>query len=53
MNGFEVGMAEWTRDLDETQQDYDLYAEVSVDGARQVHRTMSAKTPEWDQDLVM
>ncbi|KZP29196.1 hypothetical protein FIBSPDRAFT_927010, partial [Athelia psychrophila] len=47
-----VGAAEWTRDPKDQKADEDLYVEVNVDGASQVHRTLSAKTAQcWDQDL--
>ncbi|KZP27707.1 hypothetical protein FIBSPDRAFT_948294, partial [Athelia psychrophila] len=51
-----VGAAEWTRDPkdqydDDDDDDDDVYAEVSVDGARQVLRTMYTKTSHWNEDL--
>ncbi|KZP16165.1 hypothetical protein FIBSPDRAFT_895211 [Athelia psychrophila] len=45
--------AEWTRDTKGQEEDDDLYVEVSVDGARQVLRTMYTKTSHWDEDLKM
>ncbi|KZP16216.1 hypothetical protein FIBSPDRAFT_934782 [Athelia psychrophila] len=46
-----VGAAEWTRDPKDQEDDDDLYVEVSVDGTRQVLRTMYTKTSHWDEDL--
>ncbi|KZP16226.1 hypothetical protein FIBSPDRAFT_934786, partial [Athelia psychrophila] len=49
-----VGAAEWTRDpKDQDDDDDDMYVEVSVDGTRQVLRTMYTKTSHWDEDLNM
>ncbi|KZP16196.1 hypothetical protein FIBSPDRAFT_895239 [Athelia psychrophila] len=48
-----VGAAEWTRDPKDQEDDDDLYVEVSVDGTRQVLRTMYTKTSHWDEDLNM
>ncbi|KZP10594.1 hypothetical protein FIBSPDRAFT_1051243, partial [Athelia psychrophila] len=52
-----VGAAEWTRDPkdhdddDDDDDDDDMYVEVSVDGTRQVLRTMYTKAAYWDEDL--
>ncbi|KZP05590.1 hypothetical protein FIBSPDRAFT_1004571, partial [Athelia psychrophila] len=46
-----VGAAEWTRDPKDQEDDDDLYVEVSVDGTRQVLRTMYTKTSHWDEDI--
>ncbi|KZP07439.1 hypothetical protein FIBSPDRAFT_902070 [Athelia psychrophila] len=48
-----VGAAEWTRDPKDQEDDDDLYVEVSVDGTRQVLRTMYTKTSHWDEDINM
>ncbi|KZP16171.1 hypothetical protein FIBSPDRAFT_934760, partial [Athelia psychrophila] len=50
--GLFVGTAEWTHDPKEQEEDVDMYVEVSVDGTREVHRTLSAKTAHCsDHDL--
>ncbi|KZP22182.1 hypothetical protein FIBSPDRAFT_1043671 [Athelia psychrophila] len=46
-----VGAAEWTRDPKDQDDDDDMYVEVTVDGTRQVLRTMYTKTSHWDEDL--
>lgn len=49
-----VGEAAWAPDLKEQEEHDDLLVVVSIDGARQIHHTMSAKTAHcWDQDLKM
>ncbi|KZP23870.1 hypothetical protein FIBSPDRAFT_930351 [Athelia psychrophila] len=48
-----VGAAEWTRDRGAREDNYDLFVEVKVDGARKGLRTMHTKTADWDQYLKM
>ncbi|KZP03865.1 hypothetical protein FIBSPDRAFT_941298 [Athelia psychrophila] len=44
-----VGAAEWTHGPTEQDDNYELYVEVKVDDSREVHRTMSTVTAQWNQ----
>ncbi|KZP16664.1 hypothetical protein FIBSPDRAFT_934545, partial [Athelia psychrophila] len=46
-----IGAARWTCDTWARKDDYDMFVEVKVDGSREVHRTMSTKTPHWNEYL--
>ncbi|KZP03752.1 hypothetical protein FIBSPDRAFT_454910 [Athelia psychrophila] len=47
----QVGAAEWTRDPEAREDNYDLFVEVKVDGASKALRTMYTKTSHWDEDF--
>ncbi|KZP21293.1 hypothetical protein FIBSPDRAFT_508728 [Athelia psychrophila] len=48
-----VGAAEWTHGPTEQDDNYELYVEVKVDDSREVHRTMSTVTAQWNQVIRM